>query len=209
VAVPERNLVTVPDGTSPHKAALTEPMAVSWHAVRLGSRSVADPAKADALVIGGGAIGMAAALALKAQGISSVALVEPNAIRRAFLADHCPAEILAEAKGEYDIVVDAVGYAATRKIASAHAAPGGVIVHIGLGEDTGGLDIRRMTLQEITFLGTYTYTAEEFRETAAAIFDGRLGPLDWVEIRPLADGAAAFEDIRNGRVPSPKILLTP
>lgn len=209
VAVPERNLVTVPDGTSPHKAALTEPMAVSWHAVRLGSRSVADPAKADALVIGGGAIGMAAALALQAQGFSSVALVEPNAIRRAFLADHCPAEILAEAKGEYDIVVDAVGYAATRKIASAHAAPGGVIVHIGLGEDTGGLDIRRMTLQEITFLGTYTYTAEEFRETAAAIFDGRLGPLDWVEIRPLADGAAAFEDIRNGRVPSPKILLTP
>ena len=65
-----RNLSTEP---------LTEPMAVSWHAVRLGSRSVADPAKADALVIGGGAIGMAAVLALKAQGISSVALVEPNA----------------------------------------------------------------------------------------------------------------------------------
>ena len=35
-----------------------------------------------------------------------------------------------------------------------------------------------MTLQEITFIGTYTYTAEDFRDTAEAIFDGRLGHLD-------------------------------
>jgi len=38
-----------------------------------------------------------------------------------------------------------------------------VIAHIGLGEAEGGLDIRRMTLQEITFIGTYTYTADDFR----------------------------------------------
>ena len=36
----------------------------------------------------------------------------------------------------------------------------------------------RLTLQEITFIGTYTYTAEDFKETAAALFDGRLGDLD-------------------------------
>ena len=109
------------------------------------------------------------------------------------------------------IVVDAVGYAATRSLGLTAIVlqPGGVILHIGLGEDTGGLDIRRMTLQEITFIGTYTYTAEDFRQTAAAIFDGRLGPLEWVETRTLADGADAFADIRAGRVSSPKIILTP
>jgi L-gulonate 5-dehydrogenase len=52
----------------------------------------------------------------------------------------------------------------------------GVIVHIGLGEDEGGLDIRRMTLQEITFIGTYTYTAQDFRDTAHAMFDGAPRP---------------------------------
>ena len=99
--------------------------------------------------------------------------------------------------------------AATRAAASAHAAPGGVIAHVGLGEDSGGLDIRRMTLQEISFIGTYTYTAQDFRDTAEAIFDGRLGPLDWCQNRPLSQGAQAFDNLRNGRVAEPKIMLAP
>jgi L-gulonate 5-dehydrogenase len=66
-----------------------------------------------------------------------------------------------------------------------------------------------MTLQEITFLGTYTYTMRDFQETAAAIFDGRLGPLDWPEIRPLGEGAQAFADIDAGLVAAPKIILEP
>jgi threonine dehydrogenase-like Zn-dependent dehydrogenase len=66
-----------------------------------------------------------------------------------------------------------------------------------------------MTLQEITFIGTYTYTAADFRETAGAVFDGRLGALDWAEIRPLDEGASAFADIRAGRAAAPKIILEP
>ena len=87
--------------------------------------------------------------------------------------------------------------------------PGGVILHIGLGDGEGGLDIRRITLQEITFIGTYTYTMQDFRDTAAAIYSGALGPLDWTESRALRDGAAAFADLRAGRVATPKIVLTP
>jgi threonine dehydrogenase-like Zn-dependent dehydrogenase len=66
-----------------------------------------------------------------------------------------------------------------------------------------------MTLQEITFIGTYTYTAQDFRDTAAAMFDGRLGALDWTQARELADGAEAFADIRAGRTAAPKIVLNP
>jgi threonine dehydrogenase-like Zn-dependent dehydrogenase len=66
-----------------------------------------------------------------------------------------------------------------------------------------------MTLQEITFIGTYTYTAQDFRDTAQAIFDGRLGPLDWIEARGLSEGARAFADLRAGRVAAPKIVLDP
>ena len=87
--------------------------------------------------------------------------------------------------------------------------PGGVIVHIGLGSGKGGLDVRRMTLQEITFIGTYAYTAQDFRDTARAIFEGHLGPLDWVDERPLAEGGRAFADIRGGVVAAPKVLLIP
>jgi threonine dehydrogenase-like Zn-dependent dehydrogenase len=82
-------------------------------------------------------------------------------------------------------------------------------MHIGLAQATGGLDVRRMTLQEITFIGTYTYTVQDFRDTAQAIMDGTLGALDWPKIRPLSDGAAAFDDILAGRAATPKIILTP
>ena len=209
LAIPERNLVPVPDAFPLDKAALAEPVAVSWHSVRLGLAALHPDDPRHALVIGGGAIGLAAALALKAMGCESVAIVEPNPVRRAFLAERCGLDTRDSTDGQWPLVVDAVGYAATRAAASAVATPGGVIVHIGLGEDTGGLDIRRMTLQEITFIGTYTYTAQDFRDTAQAMFDERLGPLDWTETRPLKEGAQAFADIRSGRVAAPKILLKP
>lgn len=209
LAMPLRNLVTVPDGVPLDKAALAEPLAVSWHAARLGLAALHPAEDRRALVIGGGAIGLAAALALRAMGCADVTVAEPNAARRAFLLDRCGVRAVASAEGAAPLVVDAVGYAATRAVASALATPGGVIVHIGLGEDTGGLDVRRMTLQEITFIGTYTYTAQDFRDTAAALFEGRLGPLDWTETRALSEGAAAFSDIRSGRVAAPKIILKP
>ncbi|MDH5452917.1 MAG: alcohol dehydrogenase catalytic domain-containing protein [Paracoccaceae bacterium] len=214
LCMPERNLVAIPDHVTTAQAALAEPIACGWHAVRLGlEKSGGDPATGRAMIFGGGAIGLGAALSLAAQGMSDVTLVEPNPARRAFLRDHCGQKVLANdnlpAGEEFDIVLDGVGYAATRATASAFVRPGGLILHIGLGEDEGGLDIRRMTLQEITFIGTYTYTAEDFRQTARAIFDGRLGPLDWTESRPLAEGARAFDDIRSGRTAAPKTLLIP
>jgi hypothetical protein len=41
------------------------------------------------------------------------------------------------------------------------------------------------------------------------MFDGRLGALDWYEVRPLEVGAQAFADIRHGQVAAPKIILKP
>ena len=209
VTMPETNLVRVPGNVPFETAALAEPLSVSWHAARLSLEAIHPAAERRVLIIGGGAIGLAAALAYKAMGVDDVIVSEPNEIRRAYLADRCGVKVTDKADGQYAIVVDAVGYAATRAIASAMVEPGGVIMHIGLGEDTGGLDVRRMTLQEITFIGTYAYTAQDFRDTAQAIFDGRLGDLDWAEHRPLADGASAFLDIRAGKVAAPKIVLRP
>ena len=211
LAMPAGNLVDVPEHVTADQAALAEPIACGWHAVRLALEIA--PGTERALVFGGGAIGVGAALSLIAQGVSDVLVAEPNAGRRAYLEATCGLKAIAPdalgGEGVFDIVVDGVGFEVTRAQASASAAPGGVILHIGLGSAEGGLDIRRMTLQEITFVGTYTYTAQDFRDTAAAMFDGRLGALDWIETRPLSDGASAFADIRAGRVAAPKIILKP
>ena len=208
ITTPPELCVEVPEGVTLTSAALAEPLACGWHAVRLALQAAPDATRA--LVIGGGAIGLGAALAARAQGIPQVVVTEPNATRREALIDMGHDARAPEDVGEgHDIVIDGVGYAATRADASARVRPGGVIAHIGLGEASGGLDIRRMTLQEITFIGTYTYTAQDFRDTCAALFDGRLGPLDWTEARPLSEGARAFADIRAGLVAAPKIILIP
>lgn len=209
ISMPERNLVAVPDGISLNKAALAEPLAVSWHAVRLALEALHPDMDRDALVLGGGAIGLAAALALKAMGARQVTISEPQAARRAFLETTCHQTVVQTATGQYPLVIDAVGYSSTRAVASCCAMPGGVIAHVGLGEDAGGLDIRRMTLQEITFIGSYTYTAQDFRDAAQAIFEGHLGALDWAENRAMSDGFSAFQALHSGRIAAPKIILDP
>ena len=211
VVMRNENLVAVPSNVPLRKAALAEPLACGWHAVRLGSEILDMPLEqAKCHVIGGGAIGVGAALALRAFGATQITVSEPNAVRRARLDQIDGFDAVAPGDVKHaDLVIDGVGYAATREEATAITRPGGVIMHIGLGGGEGGLDIRRMTLQEIAFVGTYTYTAQDFRDTAAAIFDGRLGALDWTEQRPLNNGHQAFADIRAGKVAAPKIILEP
>ena len=209
VSVPEVNLVNVPLDVPLDKAALTEPLAVSWHASRLALEALHSSMDRSVLIIGGGAIGLASALAFKAMEIENIVIVEPNNIRRKYLNDNCNVVAVEKADELFSIVVDAVGFKKTRELASEKVSPGGVITHIGLGEDLGGIDVRRITLQEVSFIGTYTYTAQDFKDTAKAIFDGRLGPLDWIERRPLSEGNRAFSEIREGKVPSPKIVLGP
>lgn len=215
VAMPERNLHSVPDGFPIEKASLCEPLACAWHAVRLGAAASFVPlAAARTLVIGGGPIGLGAALSLKAFGAGDIGIIEPNAVRRPALEKAGNFKVFASAEevgnaGTCDLVIDAYGAESTRAVASRAIRPGGVIVHIGLAGGTGGLDVRRMTLQEVTFIGTYCYTMTDFADTFAAMIAGRLGPLDWFETRLLADGAQAFADIRAGRNAAPKIVLRP
>jgi L-gulonate 5-dehydrogenase len=214
VAIPQSNIIEVPEGVSLEVAALAEPIACGWHATRLAGQTLSIPlTDAAVLVLGGGAIGVGAALSLRAAGVDGILVSEPNAARRTYLDRGRGLDVTdpgAIASGsQFDLVIDAVGLAATRSQAVAQVRPGGVIMHIGLGGWMGDFDFRRMTLQEITFIGTYTYTPADFRDTAQAIFDGRLGALDWIETRPLSDGQSAFEDLLAGRAEAPKIILKP
>lgn len=214
LAMPPQNLVKLPDGFPTDKAALAEPIACGWHAVRLARNVLNRPVEETrCIVYGGGAIGLGAALVLAAHGAREIHVAETNPARRKILEKAGEFRVFDPASTTpetgFDLAVDGVGFEATRAAACAAVRPGGVIAHIGLGNANPGVDVRRMTLQEITFIGAYTYTAQDFRYTAQAIFDGKLGSLEWPERRPLSDGASAFADIRAGKVAAPKIILEP
>jgi 2-desacetyl-2-hydroxyethyl bacteriochlorophyllide A dehydrogenase len=216
IVVPARNIIEVPAGLDLAPAALAEPLATSWHAVTLAARHAARPlAEARALVMGSGAVGLGAALVLRAFGCSDITVAETNALRRATATSQGFDQVVDPSVSGVldasfaDVVIDAVGNKPTRAAAVRLARPGSVIVHIGLGDGVDGFDARRVTLQEITFVGAYTYTMIDFQATLRAMASGALGDLDWIEERTLADGIGAFGDLLAGRTGAAKIVLRP
>ena len=89
--VQESLMLPVPNGLDPELAALTEPMAVAWHAVRrseIGRRDLA-------IVIGCGPIGLGVILMLKAKGVRTVVASDYSPGRRA-LAGACGADVVVD-----------------------------------------------------------------------------------------------------------------
>jgi alcohol dehydrogenase len=216
LSIPSSALVDIPQGMDPVKAAVVEPAATALHALHLVMRAAARPLPECAvLVIGGGAIGMLAALLARSYGVRRLSLAESNPLRRASVdkavgcATYDPRGEGAPRDGSVDVVVDAVGASATRTAALAAVKPGGVVMHIGLQDWASEIDMRKLTLAEITLIGTYTYTTADLRATVAALHGGVFGDLAWVEERPLAEGAAAFRDLAAGRSAAAKIVLRP
>jgi alcohol dehydrogenase len=216
IAVPQGTLIDLPADMDVRAAALTEPAATALHALDRAMRALPRPLpEARLLVIGGGAVGLLAALLAGSYGCRDVALVETNprrrdGARRAGIAQVLDATDARAAEPDVrDLVLDAVGARVTRNLAIGAVRPGGVVVHIGLLDHASEIDMRKLTLAEITLIGTYTYSTADLRATVAALGAGAFGTLGWVEERALADGAAAFADLDAGRSAAGKILLRP
>ena len=91
VLVQEAMMLEVPNGLDAEVAAMTEPMAVAWHAVQRGEVGKGDVA----LVVGCGPVGLGVVLALKAKGVRRVVASDPSPGRRA-LATRCGADVVVD-----------------------------------------------------------------------------------------------------------------
>lgn len=215
MSIPAASLIILPDELATDAAALTEPAATALHAINLAQRALYRPLQEGrVLVLGGGAIGMLAALLLRHYGVNQMTVVELNAKRSQSIRDHVGCEVLDTTKAVlsesgYDLVLDCVGAAATRKAAFSAVKHGGAIVHIGLQDWASEIDMRKLTLGEIALMGAFIYTLADMRATVNLLRQGVFGDLAWVEKRSLADGPAAFSDVHHGRTAAAKVLLKP
>jgi threonine dehydrogenase-like Zn-dependent dehydrogenase len=91
VLVEESLMFPVPNGLAPAVAALTEPMAVAYHAVRRGAVGK----RQAAIVIGCGPVGLGVILMLKAQGVRTVVASDYSPGRRE-LARACGADVVVD-----------------------------------------------------------------------------------------------------------------
>ncbi len=216
VKIPSRNLILLPETLNAVNASLAEPTATALHALNLARIKSSRPlAELKMMVIGGGAIGMLVALLLKGYGCRDILLAETNDLRGESASEHTGCQIFnpitdpAVQNDSFDLVIDCVGGAKTRDLAISAVKPGGTMVHIGLMDSSGEIDIRKITLFEITLIGVYCYTAADVRAAVSAIGNGLLGDLSWVETRPLSEGAKAFSDLDKGLSAAAKIVLVP
>lgn len=201
VAVPERCLHAVGDLPLAH-AALAEPLANAFHAMRLAQEH--DPQPARVGVIGAGTLGLATALVARHQGAAEVVVCDLSSERLAAAARAGIATAEGALEGEFDVIVDAVGSGATRRAAAAGLRPGGTAVWIGLHESDAGFDGLDLIRREQRILGTFAYVDRDFRAALALLpsLD-----VDWTASAPLSAGVETFMDLLAGPGAATKTLL--
>jgi len=216
VATPDQNIYEIPNGLDKNDAPVAEPTAVSLHAVLLGEQTLKKPlSECRTLVQGAGAIGLLCALILsKIKENKNIIMSDPNKLRLDECKKYVDAKFVAPQDKEiennsFDIIFDTVGLEKTRQQAIEVVKPGGSIIHIGLTQPAGTFNFRKMTLQEVTVVGTYCYTNKDFVQTLDILSKKKIGSLDWIEFRELKKGAEAFKQIHDGTCVAPKIILIP
>jgi threonine dehydrogenase-like Zn-dependent dehydrogenase len=208
VAVPASAVRPVPPGLPWETAALIEPAANAVHAWNraVGALGTDAAAGAQVAVIGCGAI-----------GLLCVAVALSSGAQRVAVSDLAPARLAAALRlgagtggpgleGEYDVVIDAVGSAATRAASVAHQRPGGTAIWLGLADSDAGFDASALVRSEKRVLGSFAYSDEEFTQATALI---REWDLAWAAGYPLAEGAGIFTELMNGGLDPVKALLWP
>ena len=216
VSVPEKNIFEVPNKLSIKEAALAEPAAVALHAVLLAEQNLKKPlSECKILIQGAGAIGLSCGLVLnKEKKSTNIIMSDPNKKRLDECAKYLKANFVSPndksiKENNFDLILESVGLEVTRHQAIKSIAPGGTILHIGLTQPSGTFDFKKLTIQEITLVGTYCYTNKDFQKTLEILTEKKLGDLGWIEYRDLKKGSEAFNEIHNGTCVAPKIILIP
>jgi 2-desacetyl-2-hydroxyethyl bacteriochlorophyllide A dehydrogenase len=190
----------LPDGVSARVGALMEPLANGVHAVRLGG-----PAE-RVVVLGAGTIGLVTLQAALLSGIPHVAVVEPHDARRERALSLGAHEVGDER--DFDLVLDAVGAQATRRLGLALLRPAGTMVCIGLAADDTTLGFHDVVRNQHRIQGSYAYTMDDFEQAHAWLVSGEasLGD-DLPAVRPLEDGPEQFARLAAGPPPEFKVFL--
>ena len=214
LTVPAGNVVELPKGMEPWHGALAEPLSVGYHAVLRGAPQPDD----RVLIIGGGPIGQAAALAARRVGVAAVLVSEPDTRRTEIVRslgfstvapDQLPTAVERDLGGPATLVIDAVGTSRTIGTALDVSSTDARIVLVGMGSPQLEFSAYQVSAGERSLIGAFCYSVQDFTstvewlarhpESAVAIVD---------RVAPLAEGAAVFDELLSGSL-SNKVLLAP
>ncbi len=225
VAVPQQNLVPLPDGVGLVEAALSEPAAVALHAVRQGEVDAGD----TVAILGAGPIGMLLAQWARIRGAGRVLLVDIDPRKLALAQQLGLGETLNAREGDpvswimartdglgADVALEAAGVAITVDQALRATRPLGRVVLMGNPSGDVNLPQRTVSLvlrKELTLRGTWNsrfaaLPVDEWRVVVEMMAAGRLAVAPLISHRvPLREGVAALEMMHRPREFYSRVVL--
>lgn len=190
--------------------ALVEPLAVGSRGARVAAVAEGD----EVFVVGGGPIGLAAALAARRRGAIRVLVSEPLAHRRE-VAESLGFETLdpssaATPRSAFRISIECVGHSATLAAALNAVRPKGRVAFVGLAEETVELPATPLMVGERVIAGSSAYAASDFRDTAAWVASGDVDLSPLIENRVgLDELPGVFQEYAEGSLHAVKTLFQP
>ncbi|KIW84317.1 hypothetical protein Z517_03567 [Fonsecaea pedrosoi CBS 271.37] len=222
VAVNEDMCYVLPDSVALSQAALIEPLTVARHAMKSSGFKAFE--NLNVLVLGGGPIGLAVILNLRACNTAQIFVSEPTEKRanqtREFadkvfnprlvdVAEEC----LASTAGKgVDLVVDCAGLMPALKDGMKALTRGGTYLNVAGWETDLIMPLGDFALKECVFRTSMSYTDEDFRETVDAFVSGKYQGFEkLISGRILLDDLVTkgFEELIRHKDDHVKILVTP
>jgi threonine dehydrogenase-like Zn-dependent dehydrogenase len=207
VAVP--SVLVHPVTATAEDAVLTEPAAVVYRGL-----ARANPGHGSrVLVIGDGTIALLAVYLLRLWSPAEVILLGRRDAQAGLAARAGAArfEISPEqAGGGFDLVVEAAGAVAAAALAFTAARRGGTVLLLGLPPhgDTAALSVDDAVNNDLTILGSFSYTAAAWRDVVRLLNAGLIGPGFLITHRfALADWEQAIGCLRGAPGPRGKVVL--
>ncbi len=201
--VPAHTIHKLPGDMALDHAALIEPTAVACHDVRMSGLAAGE----DAVVIGGGPIGILVAMVARDTGASVViSEVNPNRLKIAQAMgfetiNPLETDLVAEVnrrtgdKGA-DVVFEVSGSQPGVDAMTDVAATRGRIVMVAIHAQKPQVDMFRFFWRELQLVGVRVYEPEDYEKAIAIIASGGVDADTFItDVSPLSDIQAAFESL--------------
>lgn len=173
VAVPEANIVPLPEDMTWEQSAFVEPFANS---VNAWVRSGAGPESAVAIV-GAGGLGLGLVACAANVGSRTIHVVEPSDERCRAASALGATQVGTRTEGRFDVVFDTVGSAEARELALKATRKGGTCVFLGFAEKLQSIDFAAFIREQKQLVGSFVFSRSQFER---ALQLARLTRAEWV-----------------------------
>lgn len=225
IAVDERMAFEIPPSLLGPAGSLVEPLATAVQSVKKGCLTPTGEAQVKTLVVvGAGPIGLLTVAYAAMKGVERIVAIDlvdsrleiarrlgaTDVLSSRGLSVEDVSNAVAEILGDHaESVIECVGLAVTRQMATACIAPLGKLVLVGLHTPVTELDFNHLIRSQVDCFASYASRFDDFEDAIEALASGMLADLDWIALYPLSEGDRAYSELVDRPQDLCKVVLRP